>query len=1033
MASVSLKKSYKCVQSLQQFYTGGPYAVASDESFLACACNDTIKIVDLSNASIKSTIEGDSEPVTALALSPDNNFLFSASHSRQIRVWDLDTLKCIRSWKGHEGPVMGMVCDASGGLLATAGADRKVRVWDIDGGFCTHYFKGHKGVVTSIMFHPDPNRLLLLSGGDDGSVRIWDLRRKKCLSTLEKHQSAITSMAISEDGWTLLSAGRDKACSLTYLFLPLFFLAGQVLNLWNLHDYGCMTTIPMFESLEAVCIIGPESPFAASLASSTYPQTKKRSDVPSINFITVGERGLVRIWSADRALCLFEQKASDITVSCDDEDSKRGFTSALIMPTSQELLCVTADQQFFLYYPEESEGSLNLVLRKRFVGHNEEIADMKFLGAEEQFLAVSTSVEQVRVYDLTSMSCSYVLAGHTDVVLCLDTCVSSSGRTLIVTGSKDNTVRLWDCQSKACVGVGIGHMGAVGAVAFSKKQRSFFVSGSSDRTLKVWNLDAVSDNNEESLTLKTKAVVAAHDKDINSLAVSPNDSLVCSGSQDRTACIWRLPDLVSVVVLKGHKRGIWSVEFSPVDQCVMTASGDKTIKIWAISDGSCLRTFEGHTTSVLRASFLTRGTQFVSCGADGLVKLWTVKTDECIATYDQHEDKIWALAVGKKTEMLATGGGDAVINLWHDSTASDKEEAFRKEEESVLRGQELENALIDADYTRAIQIAFELRRPHKLLELFGELCRKRDMEDQMGKALKALTKEELCLLFEYVREWNTKPKFCRIAQFVLSGAYRTLPLTEILQIRGIAKLLEGLIPYSERHFSRIDRSARSIFMLDYTLTGMSVLEPEHDEGRLEDKDAKLTNAADSEPLSDITSTDEEKHHEDKGKLEDKVAELPDSADSELLSDITSTDKQKHHKELKEKNSSKKRKNKSRNVASVKIFCLESGSGSKKQITSGRDSSSSRYIYVPPISLSQPFEEEVRVPLGVGAHDMDYVEAQENYGIEEENEVDAVNLDEDAENIGEKSAVGNANVRSESVNLPSLPPHASRARKTTSIA
>lgn len=29
--------------------------------------------------------------------------------------------------------------------------------------------------------------------------------------------------------------------------------------------------------------------------------------------------------------------------------------------------------------------------------------------------------------------------------------------------------------------------------------------------------------------------------------------------------------------------------------------------------------------------------------------------------------------------MLATGGSDAVVNLWHDSTASDKEEAFRKE------------------------------------------------------------------------------------------------------------------------------------------------------------------------------------------------------------------------------------------------------------------------------------------------------------------------------------------------------------------
>lgn len=44
------------------------------------------------------------------------------------------------------------------------------------------------------------------------------------------------------------------------------------------------------------------------------------------------------------------------------------------------------------------------------------------------------------MYDLASMSCSYVLAGHTDVVPCLDTCVSSSGKVLIVTGSNDNTV-----------------------------------------------------------------------------------------------------------------------------------------------------------------------------------------------------------------------------------------------------------------------------------------------------------------------------------------------------------------------------------------------------------------------------------------------------------------------------------------------------------------------------------------------------------------------------------------------------------------
>ncbi|KAK6919490.1 hypothetical protein RJ641_015394 [Dillenia turbinata] len=46
----------------------------------------------------------------------------------------------------------------------------------------------------------------------------------------------------------------------------------------------------------------------------------------------------------------------------------------------------------------------------------------------------------VRVCDLASMSCSYVLAGHTEIVLCLDTYLSSSGKVLIVTGSKDNSV-----------------------------------------------------------------------------------------------------------------------------------------------------------------------------------------------------------------------------------------------------------------------------------------------------------------------------------------------------------------------------------------------------------------------------------------------------------------------------------------------------------------------------------------------------------------------------------------------------------------
>jgi U3 small nucleolar RNA-associated protein 13 len=39
-------------------------------------------------------------------------------------------------------------------------------------------------------------------------------------------------------------------------------------------------------------------------------------------------------------------------------------------------------------------------------------------------------------------------------------------------------VRLWDTEKRKCIGVGKGHLGAIGSVAFSKKSKNFFISGS---------------------------------------------------------------------------------------------------------------------------------------------------------------------------------------------------------------------------------------------------------------------------------------------------------------------------------------------------------------------------------------------------------------------------------------------------------------------------------------------------------------------------------------------------------------------------
>lgn len=71
----------------------------------------------------------------------------------------------------------------------------------------------------------------------------------------------------------------------------------QVVTLWDLHDYSNKKTIITNEAVEAVCVIGSSSPFTSSLHS--YEQdTKKRGGSQTFYFITVGERGIVRIWNS---------------------------------------------------------------------------------------------------------------------------------------------------------------------------------------------------------------------------------------------------------------------------------------------------------------------------------------------------------------------------------------------------------------------------------------------------------------------------------------------------------------------------------------------------------------------------------------------------------------------------------------------------------------------------------------------------------------------------------------------------------------
>lgn len=321
-----------------------------------------------------------------------------------------------------------------------------------------------------------------------------------------------------------------------------------------------------------------------------------------------------------------------------------------------------------------------LVLSRQLVGNMDEVTDVRFVGSKSNpsHIAIATNSEAVRLFDLGGLSCVASLVGHRDTVLCLDAALappappasSSSDAavgaaaagagagvvvTLLASGAKDQEVRVWAAAAAAgapaaasasapdaptdgaasssstyapaaaaaaavevrCLGVGTGHVGAVSAVALSRRvaagKTPFLVSAGADRLLKVWDLagcvaaagrlhalagvngsvDGGVDGSVDEAkpeALRASAAVLAHDKDVNSVAVAPNDSLVATGSQDKTAKVWRMPNLTPVATLRGHRRGVWSVEFSPVDQVWNSVGkcGNVWGVQWALPDGTDL-------------------------------------------------------------------------------------------------------------------------------------------------------------------------------------------------------------------------------------------------------------------------------------------------------------------------------------------------------------------------------------------------------------------------------------------------------------
>ncbi|KAG7162175.1 F-box/WD repeat-containing protein 7-like 1 [Homarus americanus] len=232
-----------------------------------------------------------------------------------------------------------------------------------------------------------------------------------------------------------------------------------------------------------------------------------------------------------------------------------------------------------------------------------------------------------------------VLKGHDDHVI---TCLQFSGNT-IVSGSDDNTLKVWNATSGKCMRTLTGHTGGVWS---SQMSGNLIVSGSTDRMLRVWNAE----------TGECRHTLYGHTSTVRCLHLHGNK--VVSGSRDATLRVWDVDSGACEHVLVGHVAAVRCVQYN--GRLVVSGAYDYMVKVWNADREECLHTLQGHTNRVYSLQF--DGIHVVSGSLDTSIRVWDVETGQCRHTLMGHQSLTSGMEL--KNNILISGNADSTVKVW---------------------------------------------------------------------------------------------------------------------------------------------------------------------------------------------------------------------------------------------------------------------------------------------------------------------------------------------------------------------------------
>mmetsp|Transcript_3361 Transcript_3361/g.3330 ORF Transcript_3361/g.3330 Transcript_3361/m.3330 type:complete len:315 (-) Transcript_3361:189-1133(-) len=307
-----------------------------------------------------------------------------------------------------------------------------------------------------------------------------------------------------------------------------------------------------------------------------------------------------------------------------------------------------------------------LTLRGTLTGHGGWVTAIATTPEDPNMILSSSRDKTVIVWTLTREDQNYgyarrSLRGHNHFVS--DVVISSDGQ-FALTGSWDNTLRLWDINSGVCTRRFVGHTKDVLSVAFSADNRQI-VSGSRDRTVKLWNTLG---------ECKYTIVEDGHTEWVSCVRFSPSPAapVIVSAGWDRLVKVWNLSNCKLRTNLAGHTGYLDTVTVSPDGSLCASGGKDGVAMLWDLTEGKRLYSLEAG--DIIHSLVFSPNRYWLCAATSQSIKIWDLESKRMV-----DEIKLDVPPVGKNAVVpyctclawsadgtdLFAGYTDNVIRVYH--------------------------------------------------------------------------------------------------------------------------------------------------------------------------------------------------------------------------------------------------------------------------------------------------------------------------------------------------------------------------------